>query len=233
MVMQTPMLMPMSIRENITLGHEVSGERMAKILEAAQLSTWVATLENGIDTYLGDHANGLSGGQAQRIAIARAMAKEAEVILLDERLKAFARETEEKGYALPDLVSHPGAGAAGGLGYGLMAYLGAQLRSGIDLVLDTISFDEKIKGCDFIVTGEGKSDKQTLMGKVPMGILHRAQQQGIPVYLLSGAIEDQETLMCAGFKSVRSINENDTRPLNLLMQKEVAKHNLKQSVCLI
>lgn len=156
-----------------------------------------------------------------------------QVILLDERLQAFARETEEKGYALPDLVNHPGAGAAGGLGYGLMAYLGAQLRSGIDLVLDTISFDEKIKGCDFIVTGEGKSDKQTLMGKVPMGILHRAQQQGIPVYLLSGAIEDQETLMGAGFKSVRSINENDARPLNLLMQKEVAKHNLKQSVCLI
>lgn len=156
-----------------------------------------------------------------------------QVILLDERLKAFARETEEKGIALPDLVSHPGAGAAGGLGYGLMAYLGAQLRSGIDLVLDTISFDEKIKGCDFIVTGEGKSDKQTLMGKVPMGILHRAQQQGIPVHLLSGAIEDKDALMGAGFKSVRSINENDARPLNLLMQKEVAKHNLKQSVCLI
>lgn len=156
-----------------------------------------------------------------------------QVILLDERLKAFAKETEEKGYALPDLVNHPGAGAAGGLGYGLMAYLGAQLRSGIDLVLDTISFDEKIKDCDFIVTGEGKSDKQTLMGKVPMGILHRAQQQGIPVHLLSGAIEDQETLMGAGFKSVRSINENDVRPLNLLMQKEVAKHILKQSISLI
>lgn len=156
-----------------------------------------------------------------------------QVILLDERLKTFARETEEKGYALPDLVSHPGAGAAGGLGYGLMAYLGAQLRSGIDLVLDTISFDEKIKGCDFIVTGEGKSDKQTLMGKVPMGILHRAQKQGIPVHLLSGAIEDKDALTGAGFKSVRSINENDARPLNLLMQKEVAKHNLKQSVCLI
>lgn len=155
-----------------------------------------------------------------------------QVILLDERLKAFARETEDKGYALPDLVSHPGAGAAGGLGYGLMAYLGAQLRSGIDLVLDTISFDEKIKDCDFIVTGEGKSDKQTLMGKVPMGILHRAQQQGIPVHLLSGAIEDKDALMGAGFKSVRSINENDARPLNLLMQKEVAKHNLKQSVSL-
>lgn len=96
MVMQTPMLMPMSIRENITLGHEVSGERMAKILEAAQLSTWVATLENEIDTYLGDHANGLSGGQAQRIAIARAMAKEAEVILLDEPTSSLDRATGEE-----------------------------------------------------------------------------------------------------------------------------------------
>lgn len=156
-----------------------------------------------------------------------------QVIFLDERLRAFARETEEKGIAHPDLVNHSGAGAAGGLGYGLMAYLGAQLRSGIDLVLDTISFDEKIKDSAFIVTGEGKSDKQTLMGKVPMGILLRAQKQGIPVHLLSGAIEDKEALMGAGFKSVRSINENDARPLNLLMQNDVAKHNLKQSVCLI
>lgn len=150
-----------------------------------------------------------------------------QVQLLDERLRCFARETEAKGIALPHLAHHPGAGAAGGLGYGLMAYLGARLQSGIDLLLDTIHFDEKIKGADFILTGEGKSDRQTLMGKVPDGILKRAKRQGIPVHLFSGAIEDASELQEAGFASVRSINENDHRPLEVLMLKEVAMQNLK------
>lgn len=150
-----------------------------------------------------------------------------QVKLLDEQLRCFARETEAKGFALPHLAQHPGAGAAGGLGYGLMAYLGATLQSGIDLLLDTIRFDQHIKDADFILTGEGKSDKQTLMGKVPEGILKRAMKQDIPVHLLSGAIEDATELKAAGFASVRSINENDNRPLEVLMQKDVAMQNMK------
>lgn len=153
-----------------------------------------------------------------------------QVELLDEQLRQFARETEAKGIALPDLAHHPGAGAAGGLGYGLMAYLGAKLQSGIDLLLDTIQFDEQIKDANFILTGEGKSDKQTLMGKVPEGILKRAKQQDIPVHLLSGAIEDATELKEAGFASVLSINENDNRPLDVLMQREVAMVNMKKTI---
>lgn len=152
-----------------------------------------------------------------------------QVKLLDERLRDFARETETKGIANSDMADHPGAGAAGGLGYGLMAYFDAKLQSGIDLLLDTIGFDEKIKGTDFILTGEGKSDKQTLMGKVPEGILKRARKQGIPVHLLSGAIEDEADLKQTGFASVRSINEDDTRPLEILMKKDVAMENMKKA----
>lgn len=150
-----------------------------------------------------------------------------QVKLLDEQLRNFARETEARGIAQPDLAEYPGAGAAGGLGYGLMAYLNAQLQSGIDLLLDTIRFDQQIEGADFILTGEGKSDRQTLMGKVPEGILKRATKQAIPVHLLSGALEDTIDLKGAGFASVRSINENDTRPLDVLMQKEVAMEKMK------
>lgn len=150
-----------------------------------------------------------------------------QVILLDQQLRSFARETEAQGIAQPDLAEYPGAGAAGGLGYGLMAYLSARLQSGIDLLLDTIRFDEHISGADFILTGEGKSDRQTLMGKVPEGILKRAIKQGIPVHLISGAIEDDSSLKEAGFASVRSINENDIRPLDVLMQKDVAMENMK------
>lgn len=152
-----------------------------------------------------------------------------QVVLLDKRLRDFARETEAQGIAHPDLSLHPGAGAAGGLGYTLMAYLGAKMQSGIDLVLDTIHFDELIEDADFIVTGEGKSDRQTLMGKVPCGVLKRAQRLGIPVHLLSGAIEDEQSLLNAGFSSVSSINRNDNRPLQLLMQKDIALENIKQA----
>lgn len=153
-----------------------------------------------------------------------------QVLLLDERLRAFARETEVKGIAQAALAVHPGAGAAGGLGYGLMAYLGATLQSGIDLLLDTIRFDEQIKDADLILTGEGKSDRQTLMGKVPQGVLCRARRQGIPVHLLSGAIEDAAELTQAGFASVHSINENDNRPLEVLMQRDVAMENIKKVI---
>ena len=153
-----------------------------------------------------------------------------QVKILDEQLRDFARETEAMGIALPDLAHHPGAGAAGGLGYGLMAYLGATLQSGIDLILDAIGFDEQIKDADFILTGEGKSDKQTLMGKVPKGILKRAMKQSIPVHLLSGAIEDAKELKDAGFASVRSINEDDNRPLEVLIQRDVAIENMTSIV---
>lgn len=152
-----------------------------------------------------------------------------QVKLLDEQLRDFARETEKNGIAQPHLAEYPGAGAAGGLGYGLMAYLGATLKSGIDLVLDTICFDEQIKDAAFVVTGEGKSDRQTLMGKVPMGILNRAKRLGIPVHILSGAIVDSDCLKEAGFASIHSINETDNRPLSVLMQKDVAMANMKKS----
>lgn len=156
-------------------------------------------------------------------------ATDEQVELLDRRLRDFAHETETRGIAQPDLANRPGAGAAGGLGYGLMAYLGAKLYSGIDIVLDTINFDELIKGADLILTGEGESDKQTLMGKVPIGILRRAKQQAIPVHLFSGSIADADNLLDAGFASLHSINENDERPLNILMQKDVALANMKRT----
>lgn len=148
-----------------------------------------------------------------------------QVELLDQRLRDFERRTIALGKATPAHASIPGAGAAGGLGYGLMTYLGATLRSGIDIILDLLHFDQRIAGADFVFTGEGKSDAQTLMGKVPMGVLRR-----VPAHLLSGAIEDPKALLQAGFLTVGSINEGDSRPLAQLLQKEVAIENMKQSI---
>lgn len=153
-----------------------------------------------------------------------------QVVLLDQQLRDFAEMTEKAGYATKELAQHPGAGAAGGLGYALMAYLNAELRSGIELMLDVVGFDNHLKGTDMILTGEGKSDCQTLMGKVPLGILRRAQCYAIPVSLLSGTIEDRDELLKAGFCHVLSINEEDTRPLRELLRKEVASDNLRKTI---
>ena len=174
-----------------------------------------------------DVTNPLCGAQgAARVFAPQKGATPEQVELLEQRLRDFALSTAAAGIAPVELMGHPGAGAAGGLGYGLMAYLGATLQSGIDLVLDTMDFDRLIADADLIVTGEGKSDKQTLMGKVAAGVLTRALRQGIPCHLLSGQIEEREALLKAGFASVRSVHEGDCRPLSVLMRQEVTEENI-------
>lgn len=153
-----------------------------------------------------------------------------QVILLDERLRTFAHDTESQGIASPSLATYPGTGAAGGLGYGLMAYLHAELKSGIDIILDLTDFDRLILDADVIITGEGKSDYQTLMGKVPHGVLERAANAHIPVFLLSGAIDDPDGSLKRNFAKVISINEGDHRPLDILMQNDIALANLSKCI---
>ncbi|MCL2058588.1 MAG: ABC transporter ATP-binding protein/permease [Oscillospiraceae bacterium] len=93
MVMQSAALFPSSIRENITCGHDMPDEVILHACETALLSGWIATLPDGLDTFVGERGGQVSGGQAQRIAIARAIAKDAPVILLDEPTSALDGET--------------------------------------------------------------------------------------------------------------------------------------------
>lgn len=93
MVMQSAMLLPASIRDNITCGHKMEEAWIEYVCEAAQLKEWIKSLPDGIDTYLGHRGSDLSGGQAQRVAIARAMAKDARIILLDEATSALDQTT--------------------------------------------------------------------------------------------------------------------------------------------
>lgn len=95
MVMQTPGLFPLSIRENITCGHSISEEKVWEAVQAAQLEAWVRELPEGLDSLVGERGSNISGGQAQRIAIARAIAKDAPVVLLDEPTSALDGETAE------------------------------------------------------------------------------------------------------------------------------------------
>lgn len=104
------------------------------------------------------------------------------------------------------VASIPGAGAAGGLGAGLVAFLNAKLEKGIDLLMETIGFEEQIKDADLIITGEGKMDEQTKYGKTIFGIIKAARKQGIPVVGICGSIGDGvEELYIEGLNSVFSI----------------------------
>ncbi|HHT42750.1 MAG TPA: glycerate kinase [Firmicutes bacterium] len=87
-----------------------------------------------------------------------------------------------------DVGRVPGAGAAGGLGAGLMAILKGKLVSGIELVLNVLEFDEKVRGADLVITGEGKFDAQSAYGKVPMGVAQRSRAFGVPVVVIAGTV---------------------------------------------
>lgn len=152
-----------------------------------------------------------------------------QVELLDRRLRDFAHETETAGYAT-SLSSIPGTGAAGGLAYGLYTYLKAELKSGIDLMLDLASFDSYLQDTDIVITGEGKSDCQTLMGKVADGVRKRCQKINVPVWLLSGQIEDAEGKLEQSFSVVKCINEGDLRPINELLDRNNAMQNLSRTI---
>ena len=144
---------------------------------------------------------------------------------LDERARKFA-EVSAKHFGF-DRSNAEGAGAAGGLGYAFLQYMDAECKPGIELLLDTIKFREIIKGADLIITGEGSADRQTLMGKLPKGIL---QQSGdIPVCLIAGRISDRDLLQEAGFAHVECINPDDIS-LEEAMRKEVAMRNISDTV---
>ena len=152
-----------------------------------------------------------------------------QVVVLDRRLRAFAMATEEMGLATKEDAFHPGAGAAGGLGYALLTYLGAELKRGIEVVMEAMGFDEALRGADVVVTGEGCSDEQTVHGKVAAGVLGCAQALGVKTVLMSGVIKDREVLEAYGFNRVYGINEGDSRSMEELMQAEVAKENIRRT----
>ena len=149
------------------------------------------------------------------------------VEILDNGLQNLAKVIFEQ--TGKDITLYPGAGAAGGMGGSMLALLNAELKSGTQLLLDALQFSEQIKGADFIITGEGKSDRQTIMGKVPYGVLLEANKQQIPVILIAGSIEDVDELKQAGFQAIFSITPAPI-PLEQAMQANYARKNIQYTV---
>ena len=88
-----------------------------------------------------------------------------------------------------------GAGAAGGLGGGMVAFLDAELRAGVDIILDTVGLDDALQGADLVLTGEGALDYQTVYSKAPIGVAERAKPLGIPVIAIAGTLGDRYRLV--------------------------------------
>ncbi|TYR81492.1 glycerate kinase [Priestia megaterium] len=123
---------------------------------------------------------------------------------LDEGLEHFAQIVLKE--LQMDIHNRSGAGAAGGLGAAFAGFLKAQLQSGIQLVLETVQMEEKMKDADFVLTGEGKLDSQTSMGKAPLGVAQLAEKHHIPVIALAGGItEETAALNKLGITSYFSI----------------------------
>ena len=153
-----------------------------------------------------DVTNPLCGPQgASRIYGPQKGADTAAVELMDRALARMA-EVIERDLRLA-VGEVPGAGAAGGLGAGLMAFAGATLQPGLDLVLEILSFDDLLAaGQDLIITGEGEINGQSLYGKVPVGVARRARKFGIPVLALVGNIgPNAEQVYAEGMTSIMSI----------------------------
>ena len=193
--------------------------------------TWddIKELKNVHFTIASDVKNPLCGenGAAHVFGPQKGATSE-DIVTLDNRAKRFA-EASAKHFGF-DRSKMKGAGAAGGLGYAFLQYMGAEFKSGIQLLLETIHFDEMVKEAALVITGEGSSDHQTLMGKLPVGILE--QSGDAPVCLIAGKISDREQLLKAGFTYVECINP-DGITLEEAMRKEVAMRNIRDTVARI
>ena len=179
------------------------------------------TVACDVDTpYIGAHG-------ASRVFGPQKGASEEDVEILEERLRGYALKIlADTGIDVSDMA---GAGAAGGLGGAFRAYLGAELKRGVDLVLDQIGFDSIIDGADLVITGEGCSDYQTLKGKTAAGVLERAKRKGIPVMLVSGAIRDGQMLRDGGFGIIAAASPQGMS-LSDAMLPDTAEHNIYETV---
>lgn len=203
------------------------GSSLSRI-EQIDTSGALTALKECLFTVACDVSNPFYGREGAAYVFAPQKGADAEMVeALDQGLRHFAQLIQTtQGIAIDQL---PGAGAAGGLGGGLVAFLQARLRPGIEMVLDALQFDTQIAGADLIFTGEGKLDAQTCMGKTPFGVLRRAQQQGIPVVALGGAVEANEALNHCGFLAVLPILPYPTS-LAKAMDSTFTQQNIERTV---
>lgn len=147
---------------------------------------------------------------------------------LDEGLRNFAKVV--KNDLNKDISNIEGVGAAGGLGFGFLGFLNAKLESGIKIILDEIKLEESVKDADIVITGEGRLDNQTAMGKAPIGVAKLAKKHNAKVIAIAGCTtEDAVECNKEGIDAYFSI-VNSTMSIEEAMKPEIAKNNIIQTV---
>lgn len=147
---------------------------------------------------------------------------------MDHWIRKYSNLLKEKNISM--LEEMPGAGAAGGLGYAFASFTNAKLESGINIVLEETKLEEYIKTADIVITGEGRLDGQTIMGKAPIGVAHLAKKYNKKVIAFAGSVSP-DAVLCndhgidAFFPILREL-----KTLNDVMQSENAKENLTMTV---
>ncbi len=179
------------------------GGELSKIdqIDASQLAAMVANIDIEVACDVNNTLTGADG--ASMVYGPQKGASRDMAMILDENMRHYAKKLKEA--TGQDVEFLPGGGAAGGTGAGLMALLNARLVKGIDLVIDYSGIAEKIKEADYIFTGEGSIDKQTINGKTLSGLSRLAKRHGVPVIAFAGRVKDNADLYELGITSVFGI----------------------------
>ena len=199
--------------------HEIARINDSKVAESVRQSQFTVACD--VDTPF-------CGREGATVVFAPQKGADTHMVQQLEKGMASLAEVIENKYHIP-IASMAGAGAAGGMGGALHAFLNATLKRGIDMVLDAIDFDTIIQGADLIITGEGKIDHQTAKGKTAKGILARAKAQDIPVIAIGGSVERCESVEQMGFAGIYPISEENI-PLKIAMQPTIAAANIEKTI---
>ena len=147
----------------------------------------------------------------------------AQIKSLERNLRHYGRLLESTtGFDVLDL---PGAGAAGGLGAGLVAFAGGEIKSGVDIVIEAVRLERHLDGADLVITGEGRIDGQTIYGKVPVGVARLAKGLGIPVIAVGGSLADDAAQVFA--RGIDALEGAVARDMSLTEALTHSERNLR------
>ncbi|MDR0795590.1 MAG: glycerate kinase [Tannerella sp.] len=225
----TGMLQALGYRFFDQTGNELGqGGQILEQIDSIDSSNAHPALKESIFTIACDVNNPFSGENGAAYIYGPQKGADADMVRqLDKGLKHFA--TVIRTFSGKDIDPISGAGAAGGLGGGFLAFLSGTLKRGILMVLEALDFDNRIQYADLIITGEGKLDRQTGMGKTPAGVLEAGRRQQIPVVAIGGALENSDALIKQGFLAALSIQPGPVS-LDQAMDKAFAATHVERVV---
>ncbi len=209
--------------DGVLIEHRLCGQLLSSIA-SIDGSEALPELKDAVFTSICDVDAPLYGPEGAAFTFAPQKGASPDMVeMLDAGLRSFAQ------VATDGAADSPGDGAAGGLGFGMRVFLNSRMMPGAKYILEAYGFDLHACDADIIITGEGRSDRQTLMGKVPAAVLAHGRRFGTPVCLVSGAVSDPDSLSKAGFAQIVPVTPPDT-PLDTAMRPDIAAGYLRDAL---